>query len=114
MEDIQPNFNLNQAIIEKPEVIRQEKKLSQQDFAQLLLISPSVYSRILKGERELTLNFVQKVSERTNTKLQDILNLSGNIYNGDQQRGLQNQCYNPTLHINLSEEQFDRLKDILN
>lgn len=112
-EKINSDYDLNQEIVKRLIAIRQDMGLNQRQFADLIVVSPSVVSRIEHGERELTLNFIQKVSEKTQKSLRDILNIEGNIYNVENQKGLQNQCTNPTLHINLSDKQFEDLKDIL-
>lgn len=113
MEDTPPEFDLNRFIVGRLKEIREQQGLNQKEFSKLIHVSPSVYSRIENGEKELTFNFIQKVSEKTHTSLKDILNISGNIYNVDQQKGLQNQCSHSTLHIHLSPEQFEGLKDVL-
>lgn len=112
MENISPEFDLNLFIIERLKNIRSEMQLSQKQFADLLHISPSVINRMEKGRKELTLNFIQKISEKTPYSIGDILDIKGNIYHVENQKGLQNQCSNPSLHINLNNEQFEELKGI--
>lgn len=113
MEDIEPKFDLNQTVVEKIIAIRDSLHLNQRQFADLLNLSPSVISKIESGKQQLNLNFIQHISEKTNKSIDEILEVKGNVYNVEHQKGLQNQCTNPTLHINLSPEQFEGLKDIL-
>ncbi|UXZ04680.1 helix-turn-helix domain-containing protein [Moraxella nasicaprae] len=59
--------------------LRELKKITQEEFAEQLAMSPSGYSKIERGESKLNLDKLQKIADLLAVSIVDLLPTEGNI-----------------------------------
>jgi len=59
--------------------IRTEKKLKQIEVANFINVDKSAYSKIEKGQRNITVEELQKIAKLFNVSIDDIINFDGGI-----------------------------------
>ena len=57
--------------------IREEKGLTQQQIAQIVLMQRSNYSKVESGERELSIDAIHKVAQYFNMTIDELVNFDG-------------------------------------
>ncbi|MEY4875245.1 MAG: helix-turn-helix protein, partial [Bacteroidota bacterium] len=115
---LQLNFfsmkDLNTIAAIKIKAIREQKNIRSNAVAKLMNVSPSVLSRIENGEVQITLNMLQKVSAALECSVQEILQIKDSNYFNNESNTIIQQGTHHTLNVNLSETQFEDLKNMMN
>ena len=99
--------NLNNIIVERLKSYRLSKCINQKDFAFLISVSPSVYSRIESGKKEISLSFLQHIVEICQINLQDLFDFTNNLIDKNINKT------NLVLKLNLTSEQFEIIKSLI-
>jgi transcriptional regulator with XRE-family HTH domain len=106
--------DLNTIAAIKIKAIREQKNIRSNAVAKLMNVSPSVLSRIENGEVQITLNMLQKVSAALECSVQEILQIKDSNYFNNESNTIIQQGTHHTLNVNLSETQFEDLKNMMN
>jgi transcriptional regulator with XRE-family HTH domain len=105
--------NLNNIIVERLKSYRLSKCINQKDFAFLISVSPSVYSRIESGKKEISLSFLQHIVEICQINLQDLFDFTNNLYLENNLIDKNINKTNLVLKLNLTSEQFEIIKSLI-
>ncbi len=106
-------MDLNKQVSAKIQNIREEKKIKLAAVAQAIALSPSAYSRIEKGETQITIENLFKIAEALEVPVQQLLSLKDSQYFSGSHKGLVQQGNNASLTITLTNEQTQSLIDVL-
>lgn len=98
--------------------IREERKLSQADMAEMLSISAATYSRLERNETSVELENLVSLSKKLNIPIQEFLpetlSINNNTENGQGQVIFGNNYYyaNSQIHQELTDEIKELKKEI--
>jgi transcriptional regulator with XRE-family HTH domain len=91
---------------------REEINLKQAEFAKVIKMSPSAYSRLENGEIQITLNTLVIIAEALKTSIVELIQVKDSeIYNNHNNTIVQ-QGHVSVLNIHLTPEQFSNLEGI--
>lgn len=105
--------DLNSKIASKIKAIREQKNLRANAVAKQMNVSPSVLSRIENGEVQITVNLLEKVLVVLETSIHELLQIKDSNYFKNDHTTVMQQGTHHTLNINLTEQQYDNLVNVI-
>lgn len=101
-------MDLNNKTAIKIKEIRESKNIIQSKFAKLVEMSDSAYSRLENGETQITLNHLEKIADKLNVPLFEILDFKSTQVNHFNNNAFVQSGEN-TLNITLTPQEFQSL-----
>lgn len=106
-------MELNKQVSTRIQQIREDKRIKLATVANAISLSSSAYSRIEKGETQITIENLYKIAEVLEVPVQQLLSLKDSQYFSGSHKGFVQQGNNSSLTISLSEEQAQAVIDAL-
>ncbi len=97
---------LNEKVIKKIKQVREEKKFSQEQVAQVLKMDRTTYNKLELGKTELTLNTLEAIVKVLEINIDEVLEISaGKVYNFHTEKLIMSvQGENASLHLYTDKE----------
>ncbi len=106
-------MDLNKQVSARIQHFREEKRITLAAVAKAISLSPSAYSRIEKGETQITVENLFKIADILEVPVQQLLSLKDSQYFSGSHKGVVQQGNNTSITITLSEDQAQALIEAL-
>jgi transcriptional regulator with XRE-family HTH domain len=106
-------MEINKQVSSRIQQVREERRIKLGAVAKAISLSPSAYSRIEKGETQITVENLFKIANALEVPVQQLLSLKDSQVFGGAHKGLIQQGNNTSITISLSEEQANAIIEAL-
>lgn len=101
-------MTINNKVALKIKEYRDFKNISQAALAKQLLMSNSAYSRLENGEIQITLTMLEKIAEKLNVTMLELLDFKSSQINNFNNNSFA-QSGNSTINITLTPDEFQKV-----
>ncbi len=106
-------MELNKQVSARIQQIREERRIKLASVAKAISLSPSAYSRIEKGETQITVENLYKIADALEVPVQQLLSLKDSQFFSGSHKGFVQQGNNSSITITLSDDQANAIIEAL-